>query len=146
MPTEAPTPAQAALAREAFEEANDLAPVDAEPEAIGLRLSWDDPDSDAPPLQLVLLTKQVGPADDLLCRQTIGFPLTFFLNADALAIDGATALWWFAKRKNGHPKYSWSQACAFVENAEKLQRCMDVELVTAADLGDPTNGSADGSL
>lgn len=136
-PTPAPTPRQAEAARAALDPATiegDAPPP--RPARVGIRVTWDDEEP------LTLWTDEVGPGDDLECRQATGFPLSLFLNADQLTADAAAAVYWFARRKNGSPKFTLAQTFTKLGSLANIVEKMTTEVVTEErDPQTPASGS-----
>lgn len=45
----------------------------------------------------------LGPADDLVARREVGFPISPFVERGTFGADSVLVLWWMARRKNGEP-------------------------------------------
>lgn len=49
----------------------------------------------------------------LICRKATGFPFeAFWSGEDQVALDSVVVMWWLARRANGEPMLTWTQAQA----------------------------------
>ena len=90
------------------------------PKAKKLRLTFDGKVYDISPSQL-------GPGDDLVTRQQVGFPLMPFLREDVFGADSILILLWTGRRKNGEPNLTFNDVLAEYPTYEALEN-IDFEI------------------
>lgn len=66
-----------------------------------------------------LSSDELGPGDDLVCRQQTGFPVTHFF--DPFAGDSMTVVIWMARRKSGEPNLGYQAVLADYPTYKSLE-------------------------
>lgn len=73
---------------------------------------------------------KLGPGDDLICRQQVGFPLQGFLTQEVFGADSLLVLVWTCRRKAGEPNLTFAEVLAEYPTYESLNDAgFDIESI-----------------